>query len=318
MKQVLDKKNLKNLVKTANNELLEGRLVIFPTETVYGLGGDATNDKAIREIYKIKKRPINNPIISHFQNLKQVNENAILDKNAKKLAEIYWPGPLTLILKKKKTSKISSLISNNSNLIACRIPKNPIALKLLKMFGRPIAAPSANISSKLSTTQINHIEKKIKNNIFFIDGGKCYLGLESTVIKAVSNKFFILRQGSISEDDIKRLNIKVQISKYNNKLLVSPGQKYKHYSPNLPMRINVKKVYKEEVLLNYGKNNLFSSIFQINLSPSGNLHEAAKNFYDYLHMLDNKKYKSIAVAPIPDIGIGKTINDRLKRAIINE
>ncbi len=305
---------MQKLIKLAKKTLEKGNLVIFPTETVYGLGGDATNSKAIKEIYKLKKRPSSNPLICHFPNLKKVKENFIINKIDSLLIRNFWPGPLTLILKKKTSSLISSGLSNNTDLVGCRIPDHKIAIDILKAVNFPIAAPSANIANKISSTQYDHLSNKLKKNTFVINGGSTILGLESTVIKTFNKKISILRLGSITIEEIKLILPKIKIEVNNNKSKVSPGNLLKHYSPNLPLRIKANKIKKNEVLLNFGKNNLKSNICEYNLSFSGNLKEASRNLFNYLHKLDKCKCSGIAVAPIPNNGLGKTINDRLIRA----
>ena len=304
----------KNSIKIAIKKLFAGELVIFPTETVYGLGADATNSDAVKKIYKVKNRPFNNPIISHFRNLEKVNDHVELNDIAIKLANFFWPGPLTLILKKKESSTISPYVSNHNELIGCRVPNHSIVQEIFQSFDLPIAAPSANISEKLSTTNISHLDKEFKKNIFTINGGDCNLGLESTVINVFSNTPRILRYGSISVEEIKDIIPEIKSDIIKDKNTLSPGKQLKHYSPNIPIRINVNNVYEGEVLLNFGLNNLVSNIYELNLSSTGDLKEAAKNFFDYLHKLDCNKYKGIAVAPIPNLGLGKTMNDRLIRA----
>ena len=318
MKQILKKKNIKNDLKIAHQRLLDGDLVIVPTETVYGLAADAMNDEAVKKIFYIKNRPFNNPIICHFTNIDKVKEHVELNNTALKLAKSFWPGPLTIILKKRKNSKISSFVSNNSDMIGCRVPNHPITSKIMRKLNRPIAAPSANISTKLSSTNIKHIDTKLKKNIFFINGGSCDFGLESTVVSLNNNQPTILRYGSITKEEIEKIISKTNINVFENSKPISPGQQKKHYSPNIPMRINVNKVLEGEALLNFGSNKLFSNTIELNLSFKADLKEAAKNFFDYLHKLDNAKYKGIAVAPIPIKGLGKTINDRLNRAIASK
>ncbi|PPR46954.1 MAG: Threonylcarbamoyl-AMP synthase [Alphaproteobacteria bacterium MarineAlpha5_Bin9] len=307
------KKNLQININKAVKKLFNGDLLIFPTETVYGIGADATNNKAVNKIFKIKRRPTKNPIICHFWSMKQLNNYVILNKKAIKLGKKFWPGPLTIILEKKKNSLISKNVSNYKY-IGCRIPNNKITINILKKFNKPVAAPSANISSKLSITNINQIDKIMKKNTFIINDGLSTLGLESTVISLKNNKPKLLRLGSLEIKKIKKLLPDLVIKSKKSKLILSPGQNFKHYSPNTPIRINIKTVKKNEVLLNFGKNKLKSSIKELNLSPNSNLKEAAKNFFKFLHILDNKNYKCIAVAPIPNNGLGLTINDRLKRA----
>ena len=306
---------MKKMINIAVKTLKNGNLVIFPTETVYGLGCDATNINAIQRIYDIKKRPISNPLICHFKNKKQVEKNFDISKLDNLLIELFWPGPLTLILKKKKCSSIHPLLSNNSNLVGCRIPNHKIAIRLLKSIDFPIAAPSANIATKISSTHSSHLSEDLKIKTLVLDGGSSPLGLESTVLKTSNNKINILRLGSITvEEIISKVPdyINVRIENFNSKL--SPGNQKKHYSPNLPIRLNVIDIKKNECLLNFGKNNLKSTVCEYNLSPSGDLNEASKNFYNFLHLVDKCKCLGIAVAPIPNYGLGKTINDRLIRA----
>lgn len=298
-------------IEKAKNLLFDGNLVIFPTETVYGIGADATNNEAIKLIYKTKKRPATNPLICHFKNIEDIKKNFILKDKDFELAKTYMPGPLTLILEKKKDSHISTFLSNNKNLVGCRIPNNNIALKLLSELHFPIAAPSANLSTRTSATSIKNLDFNLQN-IFKIDGGSSVLGLESTVIQTTNNGCKILRLGSLTIEEIKEKFPSYDIEIENS--IISPGNQLKHYSTKKTIRINVNNVNENEGLLNYGKNKLISNIKNMNLSVDEDLVEASRNFYNYLHILDLSESHSIAVAPIPDKGLGKTINDRLKRA----
>jgi len=274
-------------IEEAKKRLFRGELVIFPTETVYGIGGNANNHKSIEQIYKTKNRPISNPLICHFANIREIEKNFILTDKDYELANTFWPGPLTLILEKNKSSMISPLLSNNKKHVGCRIPNNEIILSLLSILDFPIAAPSANIATRTSVTSIKDLDYKLKE-IFYIDGGSSVLGLESTVIKTTDNGCKILRLGSLTIEDIK-----IKFPKYE---------------------INVDFVKKNEALLNFGINKLTSDIKSLNLSIDENLSDASYNFYNYLNILDSINCSGIAVAPIPDEGLGKTINDRLKRA----
>jgi L-threonylcarbamoyladenylate synthase len=305
---------MKTIIISAKKTLEDGNLVIFPTETVYGLGGNATNVGAIKKIYGLKKRSFSNPLICHFKNIEEIEKNFEINSQEYDLGNAFWPGPMTIILKKKKTSSIHPLLSNNLELVGCRIPKHPIALNLLASVNFPIAAPSANLATKISSTQTNHLSSELKENAFLIDGGKTTLGLESTVVKLHNNKVMIFRLGSITEEEIKARFPKLTIENNDSNSNLSPGNQKKHYAPNLPIRINVNKVKKDESLLNFGKNNLRSNICEYNLSEKGNLREASKNFFHFLHLLDNSNCKRIAVAKIPEVGLGKTMNDRLNRA----
>jgi L-threonylcarbamoyladenylate synthase len=305
---------MKKEIDFAKKTLEEGNLVIFPTETVYGLGGNATNIISIKKIYSLKKRPTNNPLICHFKNYEEVKKNFKISKLDNLLIKSFCPGPLTLILEKKKDSIISPLLSNNSNYVGCRIPSHPLANELLQSLKFPIAAPSANIATKISSTHSDHISLELKNNTYVLEGGSSTLGLESTVVQTFKDEIKILRLGSITLEDLKYKypNNNITIESINSKL--SPGNQLKHYSPNHPIRINVKEVKNNESLLNFGYNKLKSKICEYNLSKNSDLNEAGKNFYNYLHLIDMSKSDGIAVAPIPDYGLGKTINDRLIRA----
>ncbi|MDC0232872.1 L-threonylcarbamoyladenylate synthase [Pelagibacteraceae bacterium] len=302
-------------IEEAKKRLLGGELVIFPTETVYGIGGNAINENAIKLIYQVKNRPFNNPLICHFANISEIEKNFILKNKDYELATAFWPGPLTLILEKNKESKITPLLSNNQNLVGCRIPNNKIAINLLSKIDFPIAAPSANIATKTSVTSIKDLDNNLKKN-FCIDGGTSVLGLESTVIQTTKEGCKILRLGSLTIEEIENKFSQYKIEIINSK--VSPGNQLKHYSPNKPVRINVKNVDENEALLNFGKNKLTSNVKYLNLSIDEDLIEASHNFYNYLNVLDQSNCNGIAVVPIPNNGLGKTINDRLKRAAYND
>ena len=298
-------------IDEAKKRLFGGELVIFPTETVYGIGGNAINENAIKLIYQVKKRPFNNPLICHFPNIREIEKNFILKEKDYELANTFWPGPLTLILEKNKESKITPLLSNSQNLVGCRIPDNEIAINLLSQLDFPLAAPSANIATKTSVTSIKNLDNNLKKN-FYIDGGASVLGLESTVIQTTKEGCQILRLGSLTIEEIKYKFSHYNIDIINSK--ISPGNQLKHYSPNKPVRINVKNVNENEALLNFGKNKLMSNVKHLNLSIDEDLIEASHNFYNYLNTLDQSNCSGIAVVPIPKHGLGKTINDRLKRA----
>jgi L-threonylcarbamoyladenylate synthase len=293
----------KNKIENAKKLLRSGELVIFPTETVYGLGGNANDKKAVKKIYNIKKRPINNPIICHFADIKEIKRDFDLNTLEEFISKKLWPGPITLILKKK----------NNSSYVGCRIPKNKIALKLLRNLHFPVAAPSANFSTRTSVTKFEDLDKKLIKKIFTIKGKQSELGLESTVIKIKKNNIELLRFGSITPNDILNVAKKSKI-KFIKNSKISPGNLKKHYSTKKKIRINVKNIKNDEGLINFGKNNLKSKVINLNLSRSGDLKEASKNLFHYLHKLDQGKCKKIAIAPIPNIGLGLTINDRIKRA----
>ena len=312
-----------NIYKPTNNNLSKAKIVIekgdvvaVPTETVYGLAANAYNTKAVKKIFSLKKRPSNNPLIVHFKNIEQIKKEAIINKNFLKLVKKFSPGPLTYVLKKKKNSKISRLANKNLDTIAVRIPSEKNIIKLLNIVKCPLAAPSANKSKSLSPTTAKHVAEEFGNKLkMIIDGGVCKVGIESTVID-LTTKPKILREGGISSEVIGKF-LKMKLSENKNKIIKSPGQIGLHYSPGMPIYMNREKATENGALItfgnkNYGKQNTF------NLSTGGNLKEAAKNFFNTLRVIKNKKFKSISVNKIPNKNLGKAINERLRRAAYYE
>ena len=304
--------NLAN-IKKAEKILNKNECVAIPTETVYGLAGNAYSDKACKKIYKIKKRPKNNPLIVHYLNNQILKKDCNFNNDFLKLYKVFCPGPITFILDLKKNSKISKIVTNKKNTLAVRFPKHPVTRNLLKRLNFPLAAPSANPSSKVSSVSSADVEedfgKKLK---YILEGGKSSIGLESTIVD-VRNKPKILRLGGLEISLIeKTLNKKIFLNNNPSKIS-SPGQFKLHYSPGIPIRLNVKKIYKKEAYLTIKKLKQNKPNFYF-LSKNGNLKEAAKNLYSTLRKIKKDKYKSIAVSKIPNQGLGKTINDRLKRA----
>ncbi|MDC0074095.1 L-threonylcarbamoyladenylate synthase [Alphaproteobacteria bacterium] len=304
-----------NTIDLAAKQILSGKVIAFPTETVYGLGADATNSKAVEKIYKIKNRPKNNPLIIHVNSIENALNFGIFNKSALKIARKFWPGPLTLVLPSVENSPISGFVTSGLRTIAIRIPKNKIARKLIKIVKKPIAAPSANISGKLSPTQAQHVYENFRNNIdMIIDGGACKLGIESTVIFCSNDSISILRPGIITLEDVEEtINKKIESNIKNNKV-ISPGTLKKHYAPKLPIKMNVTSVSPEEALLTFGKLWPKGSKTTMNLSKNSDLKEAAANLFSMLNKLDKSGAKNIAVTKIPNEGIGVAINDKLKRA----
>tara|TARA_B100001057_G_scaffold289886_1_gene289912 strand:+ start:254 stop:1186 length:933 start_codon:yes stop_codon:yes gene_type:complete len=304
--------NLAN-IKKAQKLLNKSECLAIPTETVYGLAANAYSNKAIKKIYKLKKRPKNNPLIVHYLNIQMLRQDCNFNKDFLKLYKIFCPGPITFILDLKKNSKISKIVTNKKNTLAVRFPKHPITRNLLKKLDFPLAAPSANLSSKVSAVSSADVRddfgKKIK---YILEGGKSSIGLESTIID-IRNKPKILRLGGLEISAIERVLNKKIIVNNNPSKITSPGQFKLHYSPGIPIRLNVKKVNRKEayVSIKKMKQNEPNCYF---LSKNGNLKEAAKNLYSTLRKIKKNKYKSIAVSKIPNNGLGKTINDRLKRA----
>ena len=305
--------------KTINEavELLqEGKLIGFPTETVYGLGADATNQKAILKIYKNKKRPKSNPLIVHTETIEQASSIGVFNSKIEKIAKDIWPGPLTVIVKKRENSNICKELCAGNDTIAIRVSSNKTILAIIKKLGNPIAAPSANKSGMLSPTSAAHVEKQFKNNIdipLILDGGKTKIGVESTVIGIKNNNIIIYRHGGITKERLeKKVNEKIidlKHTDFSEKSNISPGMLKKHYSPTVPLRINITNPRSDEILIGFGK-----KYEEPNLSKSGDLDEAAANLFYFLEKYEAKGNK-IAIAPIPNIGIGVAINDRLNRAV---
>ena len=306
------KPNLANLIKAKKN--IENNNVIgIPTETVYGLAGNAYSNKSIAKIFRLKKRPSINPLIIHFKNLRDLRNEVILNSDFISLYRAFCPGPITFILKKKLKSKISKIATAKKKTVAVRIPKHKVVRKLLNILKVPLAAPSANISSKLSPTCANDVAEEFDNQIkLILDGGQCQIGLESTIID-LTGKPTILRPGSITTEQIKKiLKKKITINK-NLKKIRGPGQLKLHYSPGIPVKMNKNYPEKNQAFISFGKK-FNKGKNQFNLSKNGNLKEAANNLYKIMRKIKKRNFKSIAVTKIPNIGIGRAINDRLRKA----
>ena len=306
------KSNLVSLKKAKKN--LENNNVIgIPTETVYGLAGNAYSDKSVRKIFKLKKRPKFNPLIIHFLNLSDIKKNIILNSSFIKLYKALCPGPVTFILKKKISSKISKIATAGKSTVAIRIPNHKVIRKLLNILKFPLAAPSANISSKLSPTSAKDVVDEFRNKIkFVLDGGSCKIGLESTIID-LTTKPTVLRPGSITIKKIEKILKKKVSLKKNTKNIKSPGQLKLHYSPGMPVEMNRKYAKKNQALIGFGKK-FKTGKNRFNLSKNGNLKEAANNLYKTMRKISKRKFNSIAVAKIPNEEIGLAINDRLRKA----
>ena len=306
------KKDLSN-IKKAKYLLDKNHCVAIPTETVYGLAANAYSDKATLKIFKLKKRPKFNPLIVHYFDARDIEDDCEINSDFRKLYNEFCPGPLTFILKLKKNSKISKHVTNAKKTLAVRFPKNLITKRLLKSLNYPLAAPSANIYTQISPVSKKDVKDEFGKKISFIlDGGSSKVGLESTIIDLVS-KVKILRLGGIEIDKISKvLKRKLKYSKEKNKMQV-PGQSKLHYSPNIPIRLNAKKPFPDEAFILIQKRKRFDKKY-FYLSKSKNLKEAGKNLYSTLRKIKNLKFNKIAIEKIPNSGLGLTINDRLKRA----
>lgn len=297
-----------NLLEKGAILIKSGELVAFPTETVYGVGADATNDEACRKIYELKGRPSNNPLIVHVSSIEQAMSIAIFNEASFKLVDKFWPGPLTLILPINPGSNTAKTVTAGLGTIAIRMPSNDIALSLIKMSSTPIAAPSANPSGYVSATAEFHVKRHFPS-ILVLPSDVLGCGLESTIIDMTSDTYSILRYGFITPEAISSV-LEKNVEFITNSIIKAPGMMYKHYSPKASIRINAKHLVGEEVGIGFGDVNLGI----LNLSISGDLVEAATNLYRMLIILDDMGVNAIAVAPIPNVGIGLAINDRLKRA----
>lgn len=298
-------------IKQAVAILKNGGLVAFPTETVYGLGADATNDKATASIYEKKGRPSFNPLIAHVDNADMAEKYVKITPLAKKLMNAFWPGPLTLVLKRKPKCAVSLLASAGLDTLAVRCPNNPIALQLIHDFGKPIVAPSANKSGRISPTTAGHILQDYGADApFILDGGPCQVGVESTVLLCDDDKVAVLRYGGLAIEQVEDLIGPVIRPERDEDAPHSPGQMKSHYAPHLPLRMNAIEAFEGEALLGFG----YAPNAVLNLSESEDLTEAAANLFSMMHQLDNSKYSGIAVMPVPMQGLGLAINDRLKRA----
>ncbi len=304
--------NLAN-IKKAKKLLYKRECVAIPTETVYGLAGNAYSDIACRKIFKLKKRPKNNPLIVHYLNAQSLRKDCNFNNDFQRLYKIFCPGPITFILDLKKKSKISQIATNGKRTLAVRFPKHPVTRNLLKELNFPLAAPSANLSSKVSAVNSTDVKEDFGRKIkYVLEGGKSSIGVESTIID-LRNKPKILRLGGLEISAIQRVLNKKIIIKNNPSKIYSPGQFKLHYSPGIPIRLNAKKIKNKEAYLLIRKRNENKSNYYF-LSKKGDLREAARNLYSMLRKIKKNKFQSIAVCKIPNKGIGKTINDRLLRA----
>jgi L-threonylcarbamoyladenylate synthase len=304
--------------------LASGGLVAFPTETVYGLGADATNATAVAGIYRAKGRPTFNPLISHVGDLDQARRIGVFDAQAAALATAFWPGPLTLVVPKTRDCPVAELATAGLETIAIRVPAHPIAREILKTFGRPVVAPSANLSGHVSPTTAAHVESDLSGRIdLIVDGGPVNVGVESTIVGCFEEPV-LLRPGGLLREEIERVLGRplVQLphdAASDSAQPLAPGMLASHYAPRTRVRLNATSIEPGEALLAFGSApppGASSAAAVMNLSARSNLAEAATNLFGYLRVLDAKEARTIAVMPIPNEGLGEAINDRLRRAAI--
>jgi len=303
-------------IAAAARLLAAGELVAFPTETVYGLGGDATNDRAVARIFEAKGRPRFNPLIVHFPDADAARAEVAFDRRVERLAERFWPGALTLVLPRRPGGAVSLLASAGLGSLAVRVPHHAVAHALLAACGRPIAAPSANASGKISPTTAEHVARSLGMKVAMIlDGGRCPVGIESTVLDLTGPEPVLLRPGGVTAEELAdAIGPLVAPATVDAGAPKSPGMLASHYAPELPLRLDARDVRPREALLAFGACSFAGAAAVENMSPSGNLVEAAANFFAMLRSLDRPGLAGIAVMPIPDRGLGRAINDRLRRA----
>ncbi|MDA9861080.1 L-threonylcarbamoyladenylate synthase [Candidatus Pelagibacter sp.] len=300
-------------IKKAKKYLNKNYCIGVPTETVYGLAANAYKNSAVKKIFNLKKRPKNNPLIVHYHDIDSLKKDCLINDNFTKLYKKFSPGPITYVLELRKDSKISKYVTNNKKSLAVRFPKHTIFKNLLKQLDYPLAAPSANITTKVSAVKAKDVKEEFGNKIkYTLEGGACAIGIESTIVNLIGRPS-ILRLGGLDTLKIqKTLGFKINIS-INPKKKIAPGQSRLHYSPGIPLRMNVTKPKNDEafIMIKRKKTKLKNYFY---LTAKNNLDEAAKNLYSCLRNIKNEGYKSIAVEKIPNIGLGKAINDRLRRA----
>lgn len=292
--------------------LRAGGLVAFATETVYGLGADATNGKAVAKVFEAKGRPSFNPLIVHLSDPAEVARYAAPMPGADRLAAAFWPGPLTLVLPVRDDAGLSGLVTAGLPTVALRVPAHPGARKLLDAFGGPVAAPSANRSGRISATTADHVLAGLDGRIdAVVDMGACDVGLESTIVSLTGDAPVLARAGGLPVEAIEACLGRELVHVTSPDRVVSPGQLLSHYAPKAPVRLNAVAAGSNEVLLGFGP----VEGAALNLSAAGDLHEAAANLFAHLHALDAMvEGRTIAVSPVPENGLGRAINDRLKRA----
>jgi len=300
-------------ISRAAGLLKASQLVAFPTETVYGLGGDATNERAVAEIFAAKGRPRFNPLIVHVPGLAEAEALAIFDDRAREVVARFWPGPLTLVLRRRSDSGLSLLGSAGLDTIALRAPAHEVAQALLRETGRPIAAPSANRSGRVSPTEAAHVAEEIGDRVSLIlDGGRTPVGLESTVLDLSAEAPALLRPGGVTSEQLTALL--GPIAALTKGSLKSPGMLASHYAPSLPLRLEADRAQPGDALLAFGPEAPPGFAEVLWLSRSGDLAEAAANLFAMLRRIDRPPFTGIAVMPIPEHGLGRAINDRLRRA----
>jgi L-threonylcarbamoyladenylate synthase len=314
LRRITDPENDPAIAEAASL-IRRGRLVAFPTETVYGLGADATNDDAVAAVFAAKQRPDFNPLIIHVAGVAAARALVEFNDIADRLADRFWPGALSLVLPRRADCPVSLLAGAGLDTLALRVPDHAIARALLAAAGCPIAAPSANISGDISPTLAAHVTGSLGSAVdLVLDGGPCRVGVESTVLDLTGNTPVMLRPGGVTHEALEDAIGPVLAAATGGAAPSSPGMLESHYAPRLALRINARDIREGEALLSFGDHGLTGFTLERNLSPAGNLTEAAANLFAMMRALDRPEYAGIAAAPVPDEGLGRAINDRLKRA----
>jgi L-threonylcarbamoyladenylate synthase len=295
--------------------LRAGGLVAFPTETVYGLGADATRGETVAKIYAAKERPQFNPLISHVPDLAAAERLGVFNADARALAEAFWPGPLTLVVPAAPGCIVSDLARAGLDSVALRVPAHPVAQALLRAAGVPVAAPSANRSGRVSPTHAGHVMGDLDGRIdCVLDGGPTQVGVESTIVACVGDDVRILRPGGVAREEIERVLGRKVAAAQADAAITAPGMLASHYAPNARLRLDAVSIEKDEAVLDFGGRFANVQAASFDLSPAGDLAEAAANLFAFLRALDATGAETIAVAPIPHEGLGEAIRDRLQRA----
>jgi L-threonylcarbamoyladenylate synthase len=311
-------------VADAARSLRDGGLVAFPTETVYGLGADASNAAAIARLYEAKGRPAFNPLIAHVSDIEAAQRIAGFDAQAILLAKAFWPGPLTLVLPKVPGSAVADLATAGLDTIAVRVPAHPVARQILRAFGGPVVAPSANLSGHVSPTTAAHVQNDLEGRIdLIVDGGAVEVGVESTIVGCFDAPM-LLRPGGVPRGEIERVLGRTLLqppedADSDSGQPLAPGMLASHYAPRTKVRLNAERIEAGEALLGFGPHAISgvdAASEVMNLSPLGDLNEAAANLFGYLRALDSRGLRAIAVMPVPHHGLGEAINDRLRRAAV--
>lgn len=303
-------------IARASERLREGDILAFPTETVYGLGADARDEAAVRRVFEAKGRPAVNPLIVHVPDLDAAARHVVVDERARRLAAAFWPGPLTLVLPLRDGHGIAPSVTAGLSTLAVRAPSHPVARRLLEAFGGPVAAPSANRSGRVSPTRPEHVRAQLDGRIpWILEAGPSEVGLESTIVDLSGPEPVLLRTGAVTAEALERVVGPVARSTGEPDRPRAPGQMLRHYAPSVPVRLDATDVRPGEAWLGFGPGPTPpGAVASANLSPSGDLAEAARNLYDLLQALDRPGVSGIAVAPVPTAGLGEALVDRLRRA----